>query len=121
MSSGKTKQPGSPPTSKESAVRRTARENERRRAERRPSDAEVEILSPIQQTASALDVSKTGMQVSLDDWLSAGTACGLRIKTHTGRQFLRRARVVWTRRDGSRCVCGLEFVGSIAWATPDQE
>ncbi|MGB5194117.1 MAG: PilZ domain-containing protein [Polyangiales bacterium] len=114
MSSWKTKQPGSPPTSKESAVRPTARENERRRAERRPSDAEVEILAPIQQTASALDVSKTGMQVSLGDWLSAGTVCDLRIKTHTGREFLQRARVVWTRREGSGCVCGLEFVGSSA-------
>jgi hypothetical protein len=122
MSSKKSKQPAeAPPTSKKSEVRPAARENERRHAERWPSDAEIEIVSPIQQTASALDVSKTGIQISLREWLSAGTMCDLRIKTHTGREFLRRARVVWTRREGSRCVSGLEVVGSIAPVSPNQD
>jgi hypothetical protein len=95
--------------------------NERRRADRSSSDAEIEILSPVQQIASAVDVSRTGMQISLDEWLSAGTVCDLRITTHTGRTILKRARVVWTRRDGERCVSGLEVVGSIAPHTPDDD
>jgi hypothetical protein len=78
-------------------------------------------LSPVQKIASALDVSKTGMQISLDEWLSAGTVCDLRITTHTGRTILKRARVVWTRREGERCVSGLEVVGSIAPHTPDDD
>ena len=90
------------------------RDDERRRADRWHSDAEVEILSPIQQVASVVDVSKTGMQLSLDHWLSADTVCDLRITTHTGRTMLKRARVIWTRREGKRCVSGLEIVGSIA-------
>jgi hypothetical protein len=61
------------------------------------------------------------MQISLDDWLSAGTVCDLRITTHAGRTILKRARVVWTRREGERCVSGLEVVGSIAPHTPDDD
>jgi len=95
--------------------------DERRRADRWASDAEIEILSPVQQIASAVDVSKTGMQISLDDWLSAGTVCDLRITTHAGRTILKRARVVWTRGEGERCVSGLELVGSIAPHTPDDD
>ena len=110
-----------PPTGKDSEVRPSAGAGERRRADRWHSDADVEILSPIQQVASALDVSKTGMQLSLDHWLSAGTVCDLRITTHTGRTMLKRARVVWTRREGKRCVSGLEVVGSIAPHASDEE
>jgi hypothetical protein len=110
-----------PPKGKDSEVRPAARENERRRADRWHSDAEVEILSPIQQVASAVDVSKTGIQLSLDDWLSAGTVCDLRITTHAGRTILKRARVIWTRREGERYVSGLEVVGSIAPHTPDND
>jgi hypothetical protein len=95
--------------------------DERRRADRWSSDAEIEILSPIQKIASALDVSQTGMQISLDDWLSAGTVCDLRITAHTGRMILKRARVIWTRRERERCVSGLEVVGSIAPHTPDND
>ena len=78
-------------------------------------------MSPIQQVASALDVSQTGMQLSLDHWLAAGTVCDLRITTHSGRTMLKRARVVWTRRKGKRCVSGLEVVGSLAPHTTDNE
>jgi hypothetical protein len=81
----------------------------------------VEIWSPIQQVASAVDVSKTGIQLSLDHWLSAGTVCDLRITTHTGRTIPKRARVVWTRREAKGCVSGLEVVGSIAPHTPDDD
>jgi hypothetical protein len=104
-----------------SQVRPAAGGDERRRADRWPSDADIEILSPIRTTASALDVSATGIQLSLDDWLSAGTLCDLRITTHTGRAILKRARVIWTRREGERCVSGLEVVGSLAPLAPDQD
>jgi hypothetical protein len=81
----------------------------------------VEILSPIQQVASALDVSQTGIQLSLDHWLSAGTVCDLRITTHAGRTMHKRARVIWTRREGKHCVSGLEVVGSLAPLASDEE
>jgi hypothetical protein len=110
-----------PPTGKNSEVRPAVERDERRRADRRPSDAEIEILSPIQGIASALDVSATGMQISLDDWLAAGTLCDLRITTHTGRMILKRARVIWTRRVGERCVSGLEVVGSITPHASDED
>ena len=110
-----------PPIGRDSEVRPAAREDERRRADRWYSDAEVEILSPIQQVASVVDVSKTGIQLSLDHWLSAGTVCDLRITTHSGRAMLKRVRVIWTRLEGKRCVSGLEVVGSIAPPTSDQE
>jgi hypothetical protein len=110
-----------PPKGKDSEVRPAAREDERRGADRWHSDAEVEIWSPIQQVASAVDVSKTGIQLSLEHWLSAGTVCDLRITTHTGRTILKRARVIWTRRQGERCVSGLEVVGSIVPHTPDND
>ena len=103
-----------PPIGKESEVRPAGRDHERRRADRWQSGAEVEILSPTQQVASVVDVSKTGIQLLLDHWLSADTVCDLRITTHAGRTMLKRARVVWTRREGKRCVSGLEIVGSIA-------
>jgi len=110
-----------PPIPKDSEVRPAAGEEERRRADRWHSDAEVEILSPIQQIASALDVSKTGIQLSLDHWLSAGTVCDLRITTHAGRTMHKRVRVIWTRREGERCVSGLEIVGSLSPHAPDQD
>jgi hypothetical protein len=110
-----------PPIPKDSEVRPAAGEEERRRADRWHSDAEVEILSPIQQIASALDVSKTGIQLSLDHWLSAGTVCDLRITTHSGRTMHKRARVIWTRREGQHCVSGLEVLGSLAPLAPDQD
>ena len=109
------------PIGKNAEVRPAVGADERRRKHRRPSDAEIEILSPIQGIASALDVSGTGIQLSLDDWLAAGTVCDLRITTHTGRMILKRARVIWTRRVGERCVSGLEVVGSIAPHTPDED
>ena len=112
---------GPPPIPKSSEVRPAAGEQERRRADRWDSDAEVEILSPIQQVASALNVSQTGMQLSLDHWLSAGTVCDLRITTHAGRTMHKRVRVVWTRREGKHCVSGLEVVGSLAPHAPDEE
>ncbi len=112
---------GPPPIPKSSEVRPAAGEQERRRADRWDSDAEVEILSPIRQIASALDVSQTGMQLSLDHWLSAGTVCDLRITTHAGRTMLKRARVIWTRREGKHCVSGLEVLGSLAPHALDEE
>ena len=110
-----------PPIGKDSEVRPAAGEDERRRADRWYSDAEVEILSPVQQVASAVDVSKTGIQLSLDHWLSAGTLCDLRITTHSGGTMHKRVRAIWTRREGKRCVSGLEVVGSIAPHTPDED
>jgi hypothetical protein len=80
----------------------------------------VEILSPIQQVASVVDVSRTGIQLSLDHWLSAGTVCDLRITTHSGRMMHKRVRVIWTRREGKRCVSGLKVLGSMTPRTPDQ-
>jgi hypothetical protein len=110
-----------PPTRNSSQVRPAAGGNERRGADRYSSDAEIEILSPIQGIASALDVSSTGIQLSLDDWLAAGTLCDLRITTHTGRALHKRARVIWTRRVGERCVSGLEVVGSITPHASDED
>ena len=110
-----------PPTRNRSEVRPAAGGNERRRADRYSSDAEIEILSPIRKTASAIDVSGTGIQLSLDEWLSAGTLCDLRITTHTGRAIHKRARVIWTKRDGQQCVSGLEVVGSLAPLAPDED
>jgi hypothetical protein len=103
-----------PPKCKDSEVRPAAEEDERRRSHRRLSDADVAILSPVQQTASVLDVSTAGLELLLNDRLSAGTPCDLRITTHTGRVMHKRARVIWTRREGKRCVSSLQFVGSIA-------
>lgn len=103
-----------PSMRKHSEVRPAAGPDERRRATRWASDAEVEILAPVQARAEARDVSATGMQLSLDGWLSTGTLCDLRITTHSGSRILKRARVVWARRVGKRCVVGLQVVGSIA-------
>ena len=88
-------------------------DDERRHAARWASDAQVEILSPVNVRAEATDVSATGLQVVLDGWLSTGTLCDLRITTHTGRQIFKRARVIWARRVGDECVAGLHVVGAI--------
>jgi hypothetical protein len=103
---------------KHSEVRPSAQPDERRHAVRWESNAEVEILAPIQAHASALDVSATGIQLSLDGWLSTGTVCDLRITTHTGRLIFKRARVLWARRVGEQCVAGLQVVGSVAPPAP---
>ena len=102
-----------PPLRKHSEVRPAINPDNRRHTERWPSDARVEILSPIQQEAVALDVSVAGVQLSLQGWLSTGTICDLRITTHTGREIYKRARVIWARRVGEECVAGLHVVGSI--------
>lgn len=94
-------------------LRSSAEGQERRRAVRLPSDVNIEVLSPIKRNASALDVSKTGIRISLEVWLSAGTVCDLRITTHTGRNLYKRAWVAWTRREGPRCVSGLQVMGSL--------
>ena len=114
--SSKLPKPGStpPPPRKNSEVRPAVQSDERRSADRWVSDARVEILSPIQAEAAALDVSATGIQLVLDGWLSTGTLCQLRITTHTGREIFKRARVIWARRVGDECVAGLHIVGSIA-------
>jgi hypothetical protein len=103
-----------PPVRKQSEVRPATLPDDRRGAVRWTSDAEVEILAPVSVTASAVDVSATGIQLSLGEWISTGTLCDLRITTHTGRQILKRARVVWVRRVGDGCLAGLQVVGSIA-------
>lgn len=87
--------------------------DERRNATRWASDAQIEVLAPIQAQAVALDVSSNGIQLSLLGWLSTGTLCDLRITTHTGRVIFKRARVIWARRVGEECVAGLNVVGSI--------
>jgi hypothetical protein len=98
---------------KNSEVRPAVQADERRHADRWDSDAQIEILAPIQVHAVALDVSSTGIQLTLDGWLSTGTLCDLRITTHTGRVIFKRARVIWARRVGNDCVAGLQVVGSI--------
>jgi hypothetical protein len=102
-----------PPIRKNSEVRPAVQADERRNADRWASDAQIEILAPIQVHADALDVSSTGIQLSLDGWLSTGTLCDLQITTHSGRVIFKRARVIWARRVGSHCVAGLQLVGSI--------
>ena len=114
--SSKLPEPGStppPPVRKHSEVRPAVQTDDRRHADRWASDAQIEILSPLQTHAAALDVSSTGIQLSLDGWLSTGTLCDLRITTHTGRVIFKRARVIWARRVGDQCVAGLHVVGSI--------
>lgn len=74
----------------------------------------MEILAPIHQHALAIDVSATGIQLSLRGWLSTGTLCDLRIIAHTGRKIYKRARVIWARRVGEDCVAGLQVVASIS-------
>jgi hypothetical protein len=109
-----------PPPRKHSEVRPAVEPDERRHAGRWASDATVEILSPVQARALALDVSATGIQLALDGWLSTGTICDLRITTHTGREIFKRARVIWARRVGDECVAGLHVMGSIVPpATPE--
>ena len=102
-----------PPLRKHSEVRPAVQPDDRRHATRWASDAQIEIVAPIQTRAVALDVSSTGIQLSLDGWLSTGTLCDLRITTHTGRVIFKRARVIWARRVGHECVAGLHVVGSI--------
>ncbi len=102
-----------PPMRKHSEVRPATPPDDRRRAIRWTSDAKVEILAPFRAVAEALDVSATGIQLSLEGWLSTGTLCDLRITTHSGREIFKRARVVWARRVGEGCVAGLQVVGSI--------
>jgi hypothetical protein len=114
MSSKLPKPSSTPPLPrKHSEVRPAIQADERRNAARWASDARIEILSPIEARAAALDVSATGIQLSLDGWLSTGTLCDLRITTHTGRQIFKRARVIWARRVDEACVAGLQVVGSI--------
>ncbi|MCZ6807369.1 MAG: PilZ domain-containing protein [Deltaproteobacteria bacterium] len=102
-----------------SEVRPASNPDNRRQAERWPSDARVEILTPIQQEASVLDVSATGVQLSLQGWLSTGTLCDLRITTHTGREIYKCARVIWARRVRDECVAGLQVVRSIDPPPPE--
>lgn len=114
MSSKLPKPQSSPrPPRKHSEVRPAVQADERRHSARWTSDASIEILTPVQARAAALDVSATGIQLSLDGWLSTGTLCDLRITTHTGREIFKRARVIWARRVGDECVAGLQVVGSI--------
>ncbi|MGB8331542.1 MAG: PilZ domain-containing protein [Polyangiales bacterium] len=103
-----------PPVRKQSEVRPAVQDDERRHAVRWASDAQIEILAPLRVRAAALDVSATGIQLSLDGWLSTGTLCDLRITTHSGRVIFKRARVIWARRVGDECVAGLHLIGSIA-------
>jgi hypothetical protein len=102
-----------PPRRRQSQVRPAVQPDERRQAARWASDAKIQILSPIQTQATALDVSAMGIQVAVDQWLSTGALCDLRITTHSGRVIFKRARVVWARRVGEECVAGLHVVGSI--------
>ena len=102
-----------PPLRKQSEVRPAVQPDDRRHVVRWASDAQIEIIAPIQTRAAALDVSSAGIQLSLDGWLSTGTLCDLRITTHTGRVIFKRARVIWARRVGAECVAGLHVVGSI--------
>ena len=96
---------------KESTVQRATRPDERRLAERWPSDAKVEILSPQQHQAIALDVSAFGLRLAVEGWLSTGSVCDLRITTHSGRVISKRARVVWARRSSTEgCIAGLRIV-----------
>jgi hypothetical protein len=113
MSSKLPKPSSIPPERNHSEVRTSVQPDERRHAERWASDAQVEILAPIRTSAAALDVSSTGIQLSLEGWLSTGTLCDLRITTHTGREIFKRGRVIWARRVGEQCVAGLHIVGSI--------
>lgn len=106
------------PPRKHSEVRPAVRPDERRHAVRWPSDARIEILTPIQAEASVLDVSANGLQIVLDGWLSTGTLCDLRIKTHSGHEIFKRARVIWARRVKEECVAGLHLVGSIVPPSP---
>ena len=94
---------------------------ERRQTARWPSDAEVEIVAPFRLSAVAEDVGMFGLRLAVSGWLSTGTVCELRIKTHSGRVIAKRARVIWARRTAEGCVAGLRIVGFTSSMPPQTE
>jgi len=78
----------------------------RRRWERTPLDAEVQIMSPVAATGLALNISAGGVFVVLSRALREGQICTLSLE---GQPEM--ARVAWCKRVGTGCAAGLEFLG----------
>jgi len=78
----------------------------RRRWERTPLDADVQILSPVAAKGLALNISAGGVFVALSRALREGQICTLSLE---GQPEI--ARVAWCQHVGTGCVAGLEFLG----------
>jgi len=82
-----------------------------RRASRRVSlDAEVVMLEPRRGYGFAINVSAGGIRIALDELVEIGEECELLLRTAPDREWIERARVVWSRELPDGYVYGLEFV-----------
>ncbi|MBT8468749.1 MAG: PilZ domain-containing protein, partial [Deltaproteobacteria bacterium] len=73
----------------------------RRRWERTPLDANVQIWSPVAATGLALNISAGGVFVTVSRALREGQVCTLSLE---GQPEM--ARVAWCKRVGTGCIAG---------------
>lgn len=86
------------------------RANPRRRAERFPVEAHVELVSPDGGRGHLCDASPDGLRVAIDRPLRSGDKYTAILRTERGHEYRDMVRVVWTLPTVSGCTAGLQFI-----------
>lgn len=82
----------------------------RRAARRYPLHADVQVVEPRSVAGVTLNASAGGMRVALQNGLTVGELCTIRVSTAPGRETLEHMRVVWSRELPDGWLLGLAFV-----------
>jgi hypothetical protein len=82
----------------------------RRRSERVPMHADVEIFEPSAATGVVLNASTGGLRIAVDRPLYVNDVCALRITLGSDDSTITRARVVWVREMKDGFLAGLELI-----------
>lgn len=96
-----------PPGGSDAAVHRGAR----RRSERFPIDADIELLEPVPGTGVAINASTGGMRLALDVAVPLHHECTFRVLRAPSGESVEQARVVWRKAQPDGYLLGVAFIG----------
>jgi hypothetical protein len=90
----------------------------RRRCQRYPLDAEVEVIEPTPAEGIVINASAGGLRVMLDRPVSEGADYTLAVRFTDERTSRETVRVVWVRQHPDGWVVGLQFL-DVTWPIPE--
>jgi hypothetical protein len=82
--------------------------------------AEVELLEPRPGRGMVLNASDGGLRIAMDEGLSPGTWCVLRLTFDDGAKVVLRGRIAWASRRIDGCLLGVELLKDDAGDDPGE-
>ena len=84
---------------------------QRRTSARRPLNASVEIIEPVEGDGVTINVSDGGLRVAVDCNLTEGDIVLFYVRELDKPERLERAKVAWVQTQLDGCIAGLQITG----------